>query len=291
MLSIVVPAFREPFLNKTVDSLLENATGEVEVIAVLDGYDPGGPMSVDSRVKIVKLDKNLGMRGTLNAGIAVATGEFLMKIDAHCAVGEGYDQILTADCQENWLMVPRRYHLDEETWTKSTRWPVRDYHYLSFPGTADPSYGYSLQVQNWEKWNDLEIDDTPSFQGSGWVANRKYFMKHIGFYDDRPETYGSFAQDQQETGLKYWLGGGEIKVNKKTWYAHLQKRGYHYKEGTFSHKHKKDSLHIHGNEWGTKHWMNNEEAGMLHKFEWLVEKFWPIPTWPDDWKKKWEESQ
>ncbi len=30
--------------------------------------------------------------------------------------------------------------------------------------------------------------------------------------------------------------------------------------------------------------MKNEEPGMIHKIEWLVEKFWPVPTWPDDWK-------
>jgi len=32
--------------------------------------------------------------------------------------------------------------------------------------------------------------------------------------------------------------------------------------------------------------MNNEEPGMTHKMEWLVEKFWPVPTWPED-RSKW----
>jgi len=37
--------------------------------------------------------------------------------------------------------------------------------------------------------------------------------------------------------------------------------------------------------WYTRHWMNDEEPNMNHTFEWLIEKFWPIPTWPDDWKE------
>ena len=29
------------------------------------------------------------------------------------------------------------------------------------------------------------------------------------------------------------------------------------------------------------------EPNMIHKFEWLVDKFFPIPTWPEDYKKLW----
>lgn len=268
-LSIVIPYYKEPYLEKTIQSLKDNATGSIEILA---------------------MEGSKGMRAALNAGFAQATGDYLMKMDAHCAVSKGFDQILIADCAENWLMIPRRYSLKETTWDRDRSWPVRDYHYLSFPEAAQKSYGYAFQVANWPKKNNLEIDDTMAFQGSCWLANRKYFMDHVGFLDDRPETYGSFTQDQQEVGLKYWLGDGEVKVSKKTWYAHLQKRGYHYGSGVFSHRYKKNSQVIKSNEWATTHWMNNEEPGMDHKFEWLVNKFWPIPTWPEDWREKWQQT-
>jgi len=45
-----------------------------------------------------------------------------------------------------------------------------------------------------------------------------------------------------------------------------------------------------GHTWGGHHWMRNEEPGMIHKLEWLVDKFWPVPTWPDDWKDRIEEE-
>lgn len=283
-LSIIIPAYREPFLNKTIDSLLENAAGEIEVIPVIDCYIPEEPVRLDSRVKPIILENNLGMRGATNAGLTKATGEFIMKLDAHCAIAKGFDKVLTDDCKENWLMVPRRYALDELTWTNSP--PIIDYHYLIFPELADSSYGYSMQVAGWRKRKDeLEIDDIMTFQGSCWFANRKYFMEHVGLLDDSLETYGTFAQEQQEIGLKYWLGGGEVKVDKRTCYAHLFKQKRHYSSGKFSRKHKKDKYHIQGNVWLTKHWMNNEEPNMIHSFSWFIEKFWPIPTWPDNWQE------
>lgn len=289
-LSIIVPAYREPYLNRTIDSLLENSVGEIEVIPVIDGYVPEEPIRVDAKVKPIILENNLGMRGAINAGLTNATGDFVMKIDAHCAVAKGFDEVLINDCKENWLMVPRRYALNEATWTKNS--PAVDYHYLIFPESADSSYGYSVQVTGWRsKKNELEIDDIMTFQGSCWFANRKYFMERVGLLNNNLEAYGTFAQEQQEIGLKYWLGGGEVKVNKRTWYAHLFKQRHHYDSCKFSRKHKKDKYHIQGNIWGTKHWINNEEPNMIHSFSWFVNKFWPIPTWPDNWQEVWDKHK
>ncbi len=287
MLSIFIPTYHDPYLQKTIDSLLTNAEGDIEVVAVLDGFTPEIPIKEDKRVKIITLSENKGMRGAINAGLAKTQGEFVMKCDSHCIFAPGYDKVLTKDCAENWIMIPRRYRLHEATWTKVS--PIVDYHYLTFPEESDQHYGYSLQVAAWprRRIDDVLIDDVMTFQGSCWVANKKYFMEHVGYMDDRLTTYGTFAQDQQEIGLKYWLNGGEVKVNKKTWYAHLSKRGYHYDKGVFSRLHKRDKYHISGNNWGTKHWMNNEEPNMKHTFTWFVEKFWPIPTWPDNWQEIW----
>ena len=161
-------------------------------------------------------------------------------------------------------------------------------HYLTFPGTDDPKYGYSFQPQPLWKKNDLMIDDTMTFQGSCWVANRKYFMEHVGFLDDT--YYGSFAQEQQEIGLKYWLGGGEVKVNKGIWYAHLFKKRTHYDSAKFSTRHKKDEKHFGGNEYSTKHWMENQEPNMIHPFSWLIERFSPLPGW-DNWQEKYDNEK
>lgn len=289
MISIIIPAHREPYLQKTIDSLLEGAVGDVEILPVLDGWNPEKPIRPDKRVKVVTLNKHLGMRAAINTGISQAKGELIMKCDAHCAFAAGYDKILSKYCVEDWLVIPRRYSLNESNWKIDMSRPFRDYHYLTFP-TPNGIYGITISNPDWssrtrqKKDPKHDIDDTMTFQGSCWVANKQYFLKRVGFLDDREEAYSPFGAEPLEIGMKYWLGGGQIKVVKKTWYAHLSKRARHYNAGIFSKRYK---LHqARSRTWAAKHWMENAEPGMIHPFSWLIEKFWPTPTWPDD-RGKW----
>ena len=52
LLSIVIPSYKDPLLHKTVDSLLENAVGDIEIIVTLDGYWPDVPLKNNDRLKI-----------------------------------------------------------------------------------------------------------------------------------------------------------------------------------------------------------------------------------------------
>ncbi len=287
MVSIIIPSYKDPYLQKTIDSILENAKGKIEVILVLDGYIPEEPIKSDARVKTLQLPKNLGMRGAINTGIKKAKGKFIMKCDSHCIFAPGFDKIMAKNCKENWLMVPRRYSIDEGTWQKNDKRPYRDYHYLTFPSWIR-GYGVCISPQDWlhrggERSDPkYDIDDTMTFQGSCWFANRKHFKKRVGFLDSL--AYGTFGGEQMEIGLKYWLGGDEVKVIKKTWYAHLSKRIHHYKSGIFEQGYKNNTGQKRA--WVAKHWMENQEPGMVHPFPWLVEKFWPVPSWPND-RKLW----
>ena len=108
-LSLILPAYREPYLNKTIDSILENAVTDIEIIVVLDAWEPEEPLLDDPRVRRVLHSKNKGMRGSINTGLELAKGKYVMKLDSHCAVGKGFDKILTEECKKNWLLIPRRY--------------------------------------------------------------------------------------------------------------------------------------------------------------------------------------
>ena len=285
-LSIIIPVHREPYLNKTVDSLLDSCVTDVEILVVFDGHSEVVPLGDDPRVKPITIERS-GMRGAINAGLAEAKGTFVMKCDAHCLFAKGFDKVLIDSCKKDWLIIPRRYGLDEATLKIDKKRPKRDYHYLSFPNSTEKSYGKSLLCVDWYFSNDIELDNTMSFQGSCWLANREYFMEHIGFLDDGPEAYGTFIQECLEIGMKYWLGGGAIKVNKKTWYAHLSKRGRHYSKRIFSRKFKKDAQAIKSYTWAAKHWMNDLELGMKYSFAWFIDKFSPVPTWDENWKEIW----
>jgi glycosyltransferase involved in cell wall biosynthesis len=273
MISVIIPAHEEPYLDRTIESLSKGAKGDVDIIPVMD-------------------DGSLGMRGAINVGLKKAKGKYIMKCDAHCLFADGWDEVILKDFKENWLVIPRRYSLNAEKWAVSERKTLpKDYHYLSFP-VENKMYGKSLYPQEWtqrtkERLNNpkYDIDDTMTFQGSCYFANRKYFMDHVGYLNDK--DYTSFAGEPLEVGLNYWLGGGEVKVNKNTWYAHLFKNKNYYKSvgKRVDTKIKRNDKTKSGHIWGCKHWMNNEEPNMVHKFSWLMEKFWPVPGWPEGgWK-------
>lgn len=279
MLSIIIPARNEKFLGQTVNELLQKATGQIEVIAVLDGYWPDPPLPDDSRLKVIHFGRSRGMRAAINAGVAIATGEFIMKIDGHCMLDHGYDEKLQEDCDQQTVVIPRRKRLDADLWQiQDVGKPDVDYEYLSFPDDPKDFGGAGLNGKIWtERINErkaLLIDENMSFQGSCWFMHKSYF--HFLELMDEGD-YGPFWNEAQEIGLKAWLSGGRVIVNKKTWYAHLHKgkkhgRGYRLEESALI----KGAEH-------TKKWMTQKNwRKQTLPLSSLIERFWPVPTWTDE---------
>jgi hypothetical protein len=195
---------------------------------------------------------------------------------------KGFDVKLVSDIKPNWVVIPRRKRLDGQKWTiQKTDKPDIDYEYLSYPN-KDGKWKSGLHGTVWDKRAKerakVLIDDNMSAQGSCWFMYKDYFHE-LELEDE--ENYGTFSNEFQEIGLKCWLSGGHVITNKKTWYAHLHKdkemgRGYTL-----------NGADIQKAADYTNRWLSNTA---WHKqtlpFTWLIEKFWPIPGWPED-KKKW----
>src|SRR5687768_15915071 len=111
LLSVLIPSRNERFLIPTVDDIFSKAAGEIEIIVTLDGYWPEGWADVvgryDGKLKTIHRGEARGMRDGINSAAAIAKGKYLMKSDAHCMFAEGFDEILKADCDEDWVVVPR----------------------------------------------------------------------------------------------------------------------------------------------------------------------------------------
>src|SRR3990170_5499499 len=289
-LSVIIPSRAERFLRQTVNDVFKKASGEVECIIVFDGEGSAElPSSVlqGNNWKAVYFNEVRGMRTAINAGAHYSTGDFIMKLDGHCLLAEGYDKVLTANCDDDWIVIPRRYSLDAENWTIQHHRPIRDYHYLCYPD-PNKTHDGGMHGVEWpertkeRKAPEFAIDDTPCFQGSCYCMSRKHWDKLGGLAEG--EIYGKsgWAQEPTELCLKTWLSGGRVVVNKNTFTAHLHKgkkygRGYDID----------DKGVVQGHNWSARHWVNDEEPGMKYKFEWFVsEKFPNMPTWTPDWKEK-----
>jgi predicted O-methyltransferase YrrM len=276
-----------------VDDIVAKAEGDTEVIVVLDGYWPDPPLTDYKNQTIIHLGtiyENKGMRRCINAGMAIARGKYVMKSDGHCLFDQGFDVKLMADCDDDWVVIPRRYRLEPETWTvpPDPRPPI-DYQFLTYPfiRTHDPACG--LHGDDWRQRSydrkDILIDDNMSSQGSLYFTTRKWWFKMIAPMD--VPLYGHFIQESQEVCNNTWLGGGRVVVNKKTWYAHWHKgkagKGYGFSNYIYAcHQAWRDR----GRKNCIDYWLNNKFPKKIHDFDWLVEKFWPVPTWPKNWKEK-----
>lgn len=280
MLSVIIPALNEIYLEKTIRNVLENAQGEIEIIAILDGYIPDPQIVIhDSRVKFVHNEKSIGQRAAINQGARLAVGKYVMKLDAHCAVGPGFDVILAADCEYDWTVVGRMYNLDVDTWkpkhfdnyTHAVRMgKVHDYIMMCQKDGDKLRTWYYPHDANKKIHHDNEkvlIDDSMSLMGCCFFMHKDRFWE----LDGCDEGHGSWGQQGIEVACKAWLSGGSLKVNKKTWFAHWFRGGggpgwpYHMSQKQIDH----------ARAYSEDLWLNDKWPKATRKFSWLLDKFNP----------------
>lgn len=287
MVSVIIVARNEIYLQKTIESVLAAAEGEIEIIVVLDGYWPDPPMFDNKRVILIHHTESIGQRQAINKAARIARGKFIFKLDAHCAVDQGFDVKLAADCEYDWTVIPRMRNLDIETWRPRfendermamRRGKINDYMYIGFneKGEFRTLYYTGKNYWKWHRRPDM-IDDTMSCMGPGWFMHKDRFWE-LGGCD---ENHGGWGQQGVEVALKAWLSGGSLKVNKKTWFAHWFRGGggpgFPYPLPSEA----VDSARAYSRDL----WLNNKWSGQKRPFEWIIKKFNP-PGWENYMFKK-----
>lgn len=257
MLSIVIASCGDSYLQETINDLRKKAKGDIEIIAVLDGYKDSG---VTGATVIEK--PRTGMRDSINAGVAASHGEYVLKCDEHCMFDEGFDVKLLADIEDDWVVVPRRFKLDPKRWVICEDDPGGIDGERLMTDLPDRIAGVQWPYRE-KRRKHILIDEIMVFQGSCWVMSRKHWNFLGGLHE---EGYGTFAQEAIEIALKTWLSGGKVMVNKKTWYAHQHRR--------FGRAHSANKEEVRaGNAYSKDFWLNNRWDKRVHDFEWLVQRF------------------
>lgn len=287
--SIIIPDRNgQPYLQQTVDDILAKAEGDIEIIVSADGVWPDPVLKDDPRVTLIhfgEVHNNLGMREAINKGVNISTGKYIMKIDEHCSVGQGFDRILKENYEEGWVVIPRRKRWDAEEWKLiDDGRPDIDYMYVEYPYRKEFDKTQGLHGAEWKRPEraDIMIDDTPTMQGSCYFMSRDTWDTLLpeGL---RSDLYGTFTQEAQEISMAAWLSNGAVKVNKLTYYAHFHKgkRGKGY--GFSNEQYKR---HMEGTEKGRlfciDYWINTQDYP--HDINWFInEQFPTMPGWEGDW--------
>jgi len=299
-LSVIIPARNEIFLQKTIESILENIEADTEVIAVCDGYWPDPPIEDNPRVTIIHHTDSVGQRAATNGGARLSEAKYMMKADAHCAFDKGFDVKLMDGCKYEWTLVPKMYNLHVFDWQcKQCGHRVYQGPYPKSCEKCDNTENFEMVVVWQPRWRRLtwswrfdkdlhfqywgahrnrpetrrgDYIETMSFIGACWFMYRQRYWD----LDGLDEKHGSWGQVGTEMACKTWLSGGKLLTSKKTWFAHMFRTkhpgfGFPYKmSGNQQEKAREYSQDI---------WLNNKWPKQKYPLEWLVERFKPVPDW------------
>jgi len=303
-LSVIVPARDEEFVGVTVENILKNIQADTEVIVVLDGYWPNDPIPDHKRVTIVHHTSPIGQRAATNEGACISKAEHVMKLDAHCAVDQGFDRKLIKDLRHrNWTLIPRMYKLSAFEWEcscghrmgqgvrpekcekcggqelkKDIIWKPRN--------SASVSWRFDNNMQ-FQYWGDHKrrreargrIIETMSCIGACFFMRRDRFWA-LGGMD---EEHGSWGQFGTELACKAWLSGGKMMTTKNTWFAHMFRTGnfvgaFDGHGGSFPYDISNSQME-HARSYSRDLWLNDKWEGAKYPLSWLVERFKPVPGW------------
>lgn len=301
-LSVIIPARNEEFLERTINGILDNAKLDTEVIAILDGYWPTPSMKDRPKVTLIHHTDPVGQRAGVNEGARLSKSKYIMKLDAHCIVDEGFDRKLI-EPYENGEMgmdtttIPRMYNLHGFDWV------CKDCGHRKYqsptPSECEKCKGKDVEREiiwkprmnrmtecwmfdkdmHFQYWSDGgkrpeakgEIVDVMSSVGACFLMPRERFFA-IGCLD---EAHGSWGQFGTEIACKSWLSGGRHVVNKRTWFSHMFRTqggdfGFPYDiSGNDQERAKQYSRDL---------WLNNKWDKAVRPLSWIVDKFNP-PTW------------
>jgi glycosyltransferase involved in cell wall biosynthesis len=300
MLSIIIPARNEIFIQNTIDDIFKHIEGDTEVIVTLDGYWPEVGIPDHERLTLLHYTKPIGQRAGTNRAVAISKAKYIMKCDAHCSFDQGFDVKMIKEMHDDWTMVPTMRNLwvfdwkcpDGHTRYQGPSGPckvcgkptTRDMKWIGKNSPQSRSYCFDPEphFQYFRDWNKRpevkaqgDITETMSLQGSCFMLTRdKYWELNVC-----DEAFGSWGSQGIEVAVKTWLSGGKVMCNNKTWYAHCFRTqgsdfGFPYE------------IHARDQEKAKKFakdlFFNNKWPKAIHPLSWLVEKFWPVPGWLDD---------
>jgi len=294
-LSVIIPSRNEEFLNLTISEVLSKSRGNTECIVILDGYWPYEPIPQDPRLTIIHHVKSVGQRAGINEAARVSRAKYIMKLDAHCTLDEGYDLKLLETARElgrKVTQVPLQYNLHAFDWvcilghrryqspsgpciecgketTKELVWKKRESR-----KTWAWRFDKELKFQYWHEYEKKHTEDyveTMSLLGACWFLDREWYFE-LGGSD---EAHGSWGQQGTEIACKTWLSGGRLICNKKTWFSHM----FRTQGGDFGFPYEiKASDQDKARQYSQDLWLNGKWPKAIYNLGWLIHKFNP-PEW------------
>lgn len=288
-ISVLIPARHEEFLQQTIDDVFAHAETNVEVLVALDNWE-NPPCITVKQGQIITT--RAGQRGATNLLARLAKGKYVMKLDAHCSLSQGFDRNMLEDMEEDVTMVMGTCNLHAYDWVcpEGHRHFQGLYEKCEQCGSIDLKKDFIWNIVHRPMRSTFYFDtslhfqymptDPPdqllmesmSIQGSGFLCTRNKYWE----LDICDEAFGSWGQQGTEVACKTWLSGGRVLSTRKTWYGHQfrETEGFPYPNPT--------GAILAAQEYSRDIFLNNKWPKQVRSFQSLIRQF----NYPGDWSEE-----
>ena len=250
LISVIVPVYKvEKYLNKCIDSILSQTYRELEVILVDDGSpDSCGQIcdyykDTDDRVKVIH-KKNGGLSDARNAGLAIATGEYIGFVDS--------DDWIKADMYEYLIneLAENKAQIAVCNWINATdkRYMINNFEEQCISGEEGVKLLFEDKTENyaWNKlyssslWSDIKFPVGKNFEDVLTIykvfgkAERIAFANEAKYYyrirsssisgtrnyNNRLHIYQAFCDRYEEASKEYPQYKKELFGRIRKYYCH-----------------------------------------------------------------------
>lgn len=291
-LSFLIPTRNEEFTVRTIQDILEHTSEETEILVGLDGWKCDIPQH--PRVNVFYSPESIGQRAMTKRLASLSKAKYICKTDGHCSFDKDFDlKMLKAfeETGDNVVMTATMRNLWAFDW-KCYKCGKRIY---QDKGNICPDCGHKMKkkilwigkerpqsnsfcfdqephFQYFNEYRDRQIGDiveSMSLQGSFFMMTReKYFNLDV---DD--ESFGSWGSQGLIIACKFWLSGGRVLVNKRTWYAHMFRTKA---EKNFGFPYEISGRQVQNAKLKARElFYDNKWDRQIYPLSWLIEKFNP----------------
>src|SRR3990167_3319356 len=234
-LSILIPARNEEFLQKTIDDVFLHSEADTEVLVGLDGWHT--KLKKRSNLRVFRKSSPIGQRALQNFLAKQSEARYLMKLDAHVSLSQGFDKEMIEIMEANpgIVLVPALGNLHVYDWLcplkhrtyqgkvdkcsqcdstkliKDLVWKISSKLYSDFYFDKDLIFQFG-DVDNFEM-----LHETQGIQGSCFLVSRDNYWG----WNLCDESFGSWGMQSAEVYFQTIKNGGRVFATRKVHMGHF----------------------------------------------------------------------
>lgn len=222
LISVIVPVYNvEQYLDECISTIVSQSYSNLEIIIVDDGAKDGSPAlcdkwaKIDSRIKVIHKE-NGGLSSARNAGIDIATGQYIGFVDSDDTIDKNmYEVLISPFLQNDNVGITSVKVLRDKEGVKSPFFMKCEIHQDRIIEGCQYAREMILQNACWTAWNklyDINVIKALRFK-EGRNNEDTLFMYGLGFH---MKESGKVLYEVAYPGYFYRIRSESICTNEES---------------------------------------------------------------------------